>query len=435
MTTTETIVRTGAQGSRVALDALLRQYQPVFDRIAAGAVERERERRLPFEEVRLLADTGFTAVTVPVEHGGSGAGPADLFALLIRLAEADSNLPQLLRAHFAFVEDLLVSRAEPGFDPDAWFRRVADGQIIGNASHERSGATVGSLATRLTPDPDGDGFRLDGEKHYSTGSLFADWTTVTAATDDGRVVGVAVAVDQEGVELRDDWDGFGQRLTGSGTTRLDGVRIARDRIRVERAPGRRTLLPSFLQTVLLASLAGVARATVRDAAEFVRTRTRTYEHGVGRTAAADPLVQSVVGRLSADAVAAEALVLDAAAAIERAHDAIVAEGAAGASGTADVDSLVDAAELRTVQAQLTVVELVLRATTTLFEVGGASATSTARALDRHWRNARTLSSHNPVVYQQRAIGDHVVNGAELTYFWSTGEARDGRDGAAAGGAA
>jgi alkylation response protein AidB-like acyl-CoA dehydrogenase len=69
-----------------------------------------------------------------------------------------------------------------------------------------------------------------------------------------------------------------------------------------------------------------------------------------------------------------------------------------------------------------VVEVALRATTTLFEVGGASATDRDRALDRHWRNARTLSSHNPVVLQQRVIGDRLVNDAPLTYFWSTGQA-------------
>jgi alkylation response protein AidB-like acyl-CoA dehydrogenase len=123
----------------------------------------------------------------------------------------------------------------------------------------------------------------------------------------------------------------------------------------------------------------------------------------------------VVGRIAADAIAAEALVLNAAATIETAHDALV-------DGGDDAASLIDEAELRTIALQSTVVEVVLRATTTLFEVGGASATDLDRALDRHWRNARTQSSHNPVVFQQRVIGDHLVNGAPLTYFWATGQA-------------
>lgn len=389
--------------------SLLERFAPVFERIAAGAVEREQSRSLPHEPVRWLADSGFTSVTVPTSSGGAGASATDLFALLIRLAEADSNIPQLLRAHFAFVEELLL-------DPDVvrrdeWFTRIAAGEVFGNASHERSTAAVGSLSTRIVPD--GDGWRLHGEKHYSTGTIFADWTTVSARTPDGHTVGVTVRVDDPGVEVRDDWNGFGQRLTGSGTTRFDGVRVELWQLRPERAE-RRTVLPAFLQTVLLASLAGVGAAAARDAASFVRSRTRHYQHGVGATAATDPLVQSVVGRIASDAIAAEALVLDAAAAIDAAHGAIE-------SGDDGADALIDAAELRTIALQGVVVEIVLRAATTLFEVGGASATDRDRSLDRHWRNARTLSSHNPVAFQQRVIGDHLVNGSPLTYFWATGE--------------
>lgn len=394
--------------------ALLARFAPLFDRIADGAVERERTRTLPHEQVRWLAEAGFTAVTVPVDAGGSGASASDLFALLIRLAEADSNLPQLLRAHFSFVEELLLD--DEVVRRDQWLERIASGDVFGNASHERSTATVGRLSTHLVPD--GDRWRLHGEKHYSTGTIFADWTTVTAETPDGHVVGVTVPVHEEGVDVHDDWNGFGQRLTGSGTTRFDGVSVELWQLRAERGD-RRTPLPAFLQTVLLASLAGVARAAARDAVAFVRSRTRHYQHGAGKTAQRDPLVQSVVGRIAADAVAAEALVLHAAQALDDAHDAITGDAS-------DAGLLVEAAELRTIEVQQNVVELVLRATTTLFEVGGASATDRDRALDRHWRNARTLSSHNPLVFQQRIIGDHLVNGSALQYFWATGETRPDR---------
>ena len=47
------------------------------------------------------------------------------------------------------------------------------------------------------------------------------------------------------------------------------------------------------------------------------------------------------------------------------------------------------------------------------KVGGASATKRSFNLDRHWRNARTLASHNPGTYKARAIGDHVINGTPL----------------------
>lgn len=391
---------------------LRERFAPVLAQIAEGAADRDRERCLPHAEVRALAAAGFTAVTVPTRHGGGGADVETLVRLLIDLGEADSNLPQLLRAHFAFVNDFLI-RAEEG-EPDDWFARIAAGAVLGNASHERSTATVGDLATVVTPD--GPDYRLSGEKHYSTGSIFADWINVSARTPDGRRARVTVGVHDPGVELRDDWDGFGQTLTGSGSTLFTDVHVPADRVRLleGRGDGAATTQTAFLQLVLLASLVGTGRAALGDGIGFVRSRTRVYSQGSGATAASDPLVQQVIGRLSAKVASAQDAVLAAARALAAAQAAL---------GEEEHEMLTDAAELRTVQAQITAVADVLAVTTELFEVGGASATSRGRGLDRHWRNARTLASHNPVIYQERAIGDRLLNGADLLYFWSTGEKR------------
>ncbi|GAA1490394.1 acyl-CoA dehydrogenase family protein [Brachybacterium sacelli] len=408
---TESSVQTiPAVPSAVEHAELRERFAPVLATIAEGAAERDRERRLPHAEVRALAEAGFTAVTVPTAHGGAGAGVETLFRLLLDLGEADSNLPQLLRAHFAFVNDILIG-VEDG-DTDTWLTAIAEGAVFGNASHERSTATVGDLATTVTPD--GDGFRLSGEKHYSTGSIFADWINVSARSPDGRRARVTIAADDPGVELRDDWDGFGQVLTGSGSTLLREVPVPASRVRVleGRGEGATTTQTAFLQLVLLASLVGAGRAALREAVGFVRSRTRVYSQGSGSTAATDPLVQQVVGRLSADVASAQDSVLAAARALGDAQASL---------GGPRAQELTDAAELRTVQAQITTVKDVLHVTTELFEVGGASATSRGRGLDRHWRNVRTLASHNPVIYQQRAIGDRLLNGTDLLYFWSTGE--------------
>ncbi|MGP5290064.1 acyl-CoA dehydrogenase family protein [Brachybacterium tyrofermentans] len=411
-TTAATPATASATGPAPTYAELRERFAPVLSRIADGAAGRDRDRRLPHGEVRALAEAGFTAVTVPTAHGGSGADIETFFRLLLDLGEADSNLPQLLRAHFAFVNDLLIGSEEG--DPGTWFSEIVQGAVFGNASHERSTATVGDLATTVTPAADG--FRLSGEKHYSTGSIFADWINVSARTPEGRRARVTVGIADAGVTVRDDWDGFGQTLTGSGSTLFTEVRVPTDRVRVleSRGDGATTTQTSFLQLVLLASLVGAGRAALREGIEFVRSRTRVYSQGSGATAATDPLVQQVVGRLSAKVASAQDAVLAAARALALAQDSVSAPAR---------ERLTDAAELRTVQAQISAVADVLSVTTELFEVGGASATSRGRALDRHWRNARTLASHNPVIYQERAIGDRLLNGTDLLYFWSTGEKR------------
>ncbi len=159
---------------------LAARFRPIFQRIAAGAVEREQARSLPHEPIQWLKEAGFGAVRVPVEYGGGGASLPQLFELLIELAEADSNVPQALRGHFAFAEDRL--NATPGPARDLWFKRFVEGDIVGCAWTEIGNVTIGDVMTKVSPQ--GDGWRLNGEKFYSTGSLFSDWIDVYAQRSD-----------------------------------------------------------------------------------------------------------------------------------------------------------------------------------------------------------------------------------------------------------
>ena len=69
-------------------------------------------------------------------------------------------------------------------------------------------------------------------------------------------------------------------------------------------------------------------------------------------------------------------------------------------------------EVAVAQAQLVIIAAALNATATVFDALGASGVSEDLALDRHWRNARTLASHNPRVYKARIIGDWLINGKD-----------------------
>jgi alkylation response protein AidB-like acyl-CoA dehydrogenase len=393
-------------------EQLAERFRPVFVRIAEHAARRENERELAHDAVNWLREARFGALRVPLDHGGLGASVEQLFDLLIELGAADSNLPQILRAHFGFIERLYAE-----IDPELhapWLRRAAAGAIFGNATTEIGEGELGTLQTKLTRD--GKGWRLDGDKFYSTGTLYADWIPVSAQRADdpskeGRVL-VLVPAHAEGVERIDDWRGFGQRLTGSGTTRFRRVAVeAADVLSYDRE--RPTPLTAYFQLTHLATLAGIARAIERDAVAFVQPRKRVYSHGSGATPREDPLVQQVVGQLASTAFTAASAV------------AAVARGLGDIDrlrqrGEAVPESLIVDVELRTAKAQVGIVDAVLNAATRLFDVGGASALQEDRRLDRHWRNARTLASHNPTIYKARVIGDHALNGTRPTFYWSVG---------------
>ncbi|HDS1734695.1 acyl-CoA dehydrogenase [Pseudomonas sp. BP8] len=400
------------QSSTAISDAELdARFAPIFNRIAAGAVAREQQRTLAHEPVAWLRQAGFGALRVPREHGGLGASLAQLLRQLVYLGEADANLPQILRAHFGFVEGRLASA--DAASQDYWFARVVAGELWGAAMAERTDSTGNSV--QLSEDAAGE-YRLDGEKYYCTGTVYADWVAAVANHGDD-FVSLAVPTAAPGVEVVDDWDGFGQRLTGSGTTRFRQVavpaahilrRFAKTELRAE------SYLTAFYQAVHLATLAGIARAALADAVAFVQGRTRAFGVPGQSNPGADPLVQRVVGRLSSLAFAAQAQV----SAVGQSLQAVVDAGQAGAVP----EQLYTDSEIVTFQAQQIVLAQVLEATTLLFEVGGASATSNSRRLDRHWRNARTLASHNPAIYREQALGDYYLNGVSPAAAWRARQA-------------
>ena len=390
-----------------ALEALRERFGPIFERIGEGTFDRERNRTLAHGPVTWLREAGFGALRIPTALGGHGASLRELFALLVELGAADPNLPQILRAHFAFVDGLFgdkdTERAE------RWMRVVADGALFGAAMAELGPVT--GTATRLTPAPGG-GWRLDGTKYYSTGTLYADWIVAVAAEGEDRVL-LAVEAEAPGVTREDDWDGFGQRLTGSGTTRFEDVAVAADRVLRRSSQSRvpaESFMTAYYQLFHLATLAGIGRAVLRDAVAFVQPRTRTFALPGKAVPREDPLVQRVVGRLASLAFSAETLAARVATSLEGVFDLWQA-------GATDDPRLL-AVEMEAFQAQQVVLPQVLEAATLLFEVGGASAVSEALGLDRHWRNARVLASHNPAIQRERMIGDYLLNGAVPGDSWN-----------------
>lgn len=393
----------------VDYEALAERFRPIFKEIAAGAVEREHSRSLPYEPIRWLKESGFGALRVPVEYGGGGASLPQLFQLLIELAEADANVPQALRGHFAFAEDRL--NAPPGPARDLWFKRFVEGDIVGCAWTEIGAVEIGQVITKVTPD--GEKWRLNGEKFYSTGSIFSDWIDVYAQrSDTGGDVIATVRTRQSGIQQSDDWDGFGQRTTGSGTSRFTDAEVEAENL-IDFAT-RFKYQTAFYQLVLLATLAGIGRAALRDVAHEVRVRKRIYSHGNAQQVSADAQVQQVVGEIAALVYAAEAATVRAAAPAQRAYLARFA-GDELKEREANV-----AAEIESATAQVAVTELIQRATSELFNALGASDIRQGKALDRHWRNARTVSSHNPVIYKARIVGDWRINGSEPPFVWQIG---------------
>ncbi len=375
----------------------LDRLTPIVERLRAADAAAERGRVLQHDEVQALRDAGVLGLRVPTSYGGPGGSIRDVVSAVIRIASGSSNVAQALRAHFGFSERLLSNRAtEP--ERREWFPRINAGLILGNAITDAKGKAPGSSATTVLADADGV-LRLNGYKFYSTGTLYADAIAVSAVDSEGNDLQAIVPTDRAGVELFDDWDGFGQRTTASGGTRFTDVAVGT--VEVITVSDGKSLGHStaFLQLYLAAVAAGIAAAVRTDAVEFVRHRARPAAHALADRAANDPFILRAVGEITASAAAAETLVLSAADTLDRLVDS---------DSQSDADA-VAAAAVAVAEAQLITERLTVAAAERLFDTGGASATASALNLDRHWRNARTVASHSPLDYKAHAAGNYAVN--------------------------
>ncbi|PXA76707.1 acyl-CoA dehydrogenase [Auritidibacter sp. NML100628] len=402
-------------------------FAPLFDSIAVGASQREQQRILPFAEIRELNQAGFSVLRVPTAYGGPGVSIETFTRLLIDLATADANIAHQYRSHAGFTESLYFL---PEPQRAAWFQRLLSGVTVGNASTEIGGNTLGTLNTSLSLHPDGSGI-LNGTKYYATGSAFASHTRVSAtlynpdgSAQEGRGFAV-VGVNDPGVELLDDWDGFGQRLTSTGTARFTDITVPATHV-LPRVPGSPEAHheATFFQLVLLAVSAGIGAAAVHDATSGVRHRKRTFNTGLGVPYRDDPLILETVGRLSAGAFTARATVIEAARSLDSALEALAARSQMH-NAHAEVPEEFITAQIAVANAHVTVPEIVIKTCSDLFLTGGASNTLRSKNLDRHWRNAQTVATHNPIVFRARAIGDWLVNGTAPEGLNAIGDAPTG----------
>ncbi|MEZ2126622.1 MULTISPECIES: SfnB family sulfur acquisition oxidoreductase [unclassified Sinorhizobium] len=363
-------------------------------RFATTASRRDSERLLPFEELDALSQSGLLGITVPEQYGGLDVSNSVLAEVTAILSEADGSIGQIPQNHFYILEALRADGSEE--QKRYFFSRALAGDRFGNALSERGSKTVGHYNTRITPD--GPGYRINGTKYYSTGVLFADWVTVFALDEEDRLVMAFVPKGTEGVESVDDWDGFGQRTTGSGTTVLNNVYVRADCVVFHHKGFERpTTIGSVGQIIHAGIDLGIARAAFAETLDFVRTKSRPWmDSGVER-ASDDPLTIAKVGQIAIRLEAATVLI----------------ESAGRKVDAAQIDTTeekVVEATLAVAAAKVLTTEIAIEASDTLFELAGTSSVKLDLNLDRHWRNARTHTLHDPVRWKYHVVGNYHLNG-------------------------
>ena len=366
--------------------------------LTAGVIERDRAGTVPWTDLAALDASGLLGITVPAAHGGPDLPPVVLAEVIRTIAAVDPAIAQIPQAHFLFVDVLatLGSRAQR----QRLFAEVLAGARLGNGLAERGGQHAQDLKTRLRRTPGG--LRLDGRKYYCTGAISARWIGVSALDDAGRLVLAFVERDAPGLHVDEDWNVMGQRATVSGSAIFDSVPVDTELIVPYQAAFEGPQqLGARAQLVHAAIQVGIAGGALRDARDYVRTRARPFfeasRAGWADTAAGDPHAIHRFGELATRVRAAEALLAAAAATLEEVGRK-PRDAAAAARGSIAV-----------AQAKAFGSETASAVASDLFALTGASAADERYDLSRHWRNARTHASHDPVDWKHHHIGNYLLN--------------------------
>lgn len=381
-------------------------YAQIIDDIAASAAERERDHRLPREEIASLKALGFGALRLPVDAGGRGVSLRELLVVARDVAAADSNIAHAFRNHLWQVEAALRRREHP------FHARVLEiagqkktiGLSFVDSDVTAAGARPTKVLSRLEWDASRDVYVGSGDKVYATGNLYNDaFIGLAVESRAGRTV--QYVLDRgEGVSDDDDWQGFGQRLTGSGTARFRNVTVPAAHLYPTDPPKSDEAAPwgyTFHQVYLTNCIAGIVRRVALDAVDVLRARGRNFYHGEAAHPIDEPALQSLLGRIRAYAASVEATADRAVVALQRVWDA---------QGTRDEYETTLAATFAASEAKVVIDDLAPQIASWLIDLGSGSVVSRIGALDRHWRNIKVIASHNPRLYKERLLGQNLLTG-------------------------
>lgn len=370
----------------------------VADILAADAVERDAAGKTPYDEVRLLKDSGLVTLLGPIEHGGAGQTWETTYKVIRIVARGDGSIGQLLGYHYLW----------------AWAARLVatDEQITAveqlyTENNFLFGGAVNPRDSDLTVVEDGDELVFSGRKSFSTGGVVSDLTVLEGILKGTEThIFAIVPTDQPGIVFGGDWDNLGQRLTESGSVEIRDVRTnwasaAGFVDRVFQPLTYNTLNVPVIQLVFANFYLGIAQGAVDTAAAYTRTNTRAWPYGGDNKqhATDEWYILEGYGQLQSKLWADEALL-----------DAVGSEISAVLHARREDLTTRRRGEIavRIAAAKLRTSEDGLEAATKVFELTGARATANSVGLDIYWRNLRTHSLHDPAPYKKREVGQYVL---------------------------
>jgi alkylation response protein AidB-like acyl-CoA dehydrogenase len=170
--------------------------------LRANARERAHEPKYPWDVARLMAAQGLLGITLREEDGGQGGSLMDAVLAIEAIAAVCPRSADVIQAGSFGPVRVFAEYGTP-MQKERYLTRILNGEgvISVGMTEPEAGSAVTDLKTSATPD--GDGFRLNGSKVFSTHAPYADVLLVYCrfAPGVGGIGSVLVDTKAEGVRF------------------------------------------------------------------------------------------------------------------------------------------------------------------------------------------------------------------------------------------
>jgi alkylation response protein AidB-like acyl-CoA dehydrogenase len=362
---------------------------------ALSAVERDERGGTPKAERDALRHSGLLALSIPTQYGGLGARWSDTLGVVREFAKVDSSIAHVFGFHHLMLATVRLFSRPDQWQP--WFEQTArKNWFWGNA--------LNPLDTRTLVKDFGGWREFSGKKSFCSGASDSEMLIASAVDENagGKLLIAAIPSGRSGITLHNDWNNIGQRQTDSGSASFERVRVEESELLLDPGPLSTPfacLRPLIAQLTFTHMFLGIAEGAFEEARNYTLTETRAWHKSAAAEVRNDPYVLHHYGEFW---VALEGVRL----LVERAADLLDQAWAKGPNlSEHERGQLAIAIATAKVAATRQGLELCSR----LFEVTGARSTHASLRLDRHWRNLRTQTLHDPVDYKLHELGDWALN--------------------------
>jgi len=363
------------------------------ERVAPRAHDIDRSGEYPQDMFDLLRELGMFTLPFPAEHGGMGSQLAACVAVE-ELARVCYNTAYLLIVQWVPFGAILFGGDEA--QKARFLPGLADGSLRSAlaVTEPQSGSDVAGIRTRAVRE--GDAYRINGQKIWSTNSAVADFVLVAAKTgasdSTGEINFFIVEKGTKGFELGRKEDKLGARGVPSNALHFEDMLVpAANRIGPE-GKGFKIVMEAFNQSrpIIGARGVGLAQGAMELARDFILER-----QAFGQAVSDFQGVRWMIADMATGVEASRLLVYRAAALVD-----------AGKTGT----ELAAAAAM----AKRFATDTAMQVAQDAVQLFGAAGISTEVPINRYFRDAKVLQIIEGTNQIQRNIISNTVLGRPRT---------------------